>query len=218
MRNIKINNFISSEITDYFLYCDTAFTHEGDFEYLKNQIDCAVRAEVDGVKFQILLDYKDSYTPNTKLYETGPRVCFTKEEWLEIFKYAKSQGLEIITLPVDLEAMNFVKQNFKYVDAIELHAILLNEVPFIRKLENMNLPVILGVGGKTSKEITFVLNELKKINYDLEKKIILMYGFQTYPTNLNTLNLSKLESLKKQYNLTIGYADHTSFDKYQESL
>jgi sialic acid synthase SpsE len=218
MGNIKIANLISSATDQYYIYCDTAFSHNGDFQYLKKQIDEAKKGKVDGVKFQILLDFKDSYTPNTILYDNSPRVCYSQEEWLEIFAYAKSMDLEIIALPVDIQSLIFIKQNLHYINAIELHAILLNEIPFIHELGKLEIPLILGVGGKSSKEISFVIDELKQINYDVEKYVILMYGFQTYPTDFKALNLSKLKSLKEQYNLSVGYADHTSYDKYEISI
>ena len=73
--------------------------------------------------------------------------------------------------------------------------------------------MILGVGGRTIEDIDFALKEMSNLNPDIKSRIILMYGFQSFPTDYEKLNLSKLSNLKEEYNCVLGYADHTSFSE-----
>ena len=53
-------------------------------------------------------------------------------------------------------------------------------------------------------------NEINKAILNLKKKnLILIHGYQNYPTLSNKLNISKIYKLKKK-EFKIGYADHSS--------
>ncbi|MCW9056371.1 MAG: N-acetylneuraminate synthase family protein, partial [Gammaproteobacteria bacterium] len=66
---------------------------------------------------------------------------------------------------------------------------------------------IFGVGGRTLDEIDYVLNKYK------DRDTTLMVGFQSYPSELQDIKLSRIKELKNKYpSSAIGYADHSSFD------
>lgn len=217
MRNIKLNDIIREENYNYYILAETAFSHEGDVEYLKKQIDYASNGGCNGLKFQILLDAKDSYTSDTEIFENFEKWKISEKEWIKILRYAKSKTVEVVVLPIDTSSIDFVKKNINLIDALELHSICFNEVPFIRKLKTIPINIILGVGGRSKEDIDFVLNELRK-NNSINRKIFFMYGFQSFPTNYEYLNLLKIKSLTKRYNLITGYADHTSFTEYKKGF
>ncbi|MFX1385279.1 MAG: N-acetylneuraminate synthase family protein, partial [Promethearchaeota archaeon] len=213
MRKIKIDDLTLEKDNNFFILADTAFSHEGDIDYLKNQIDNAYKAKVNGIKFQILLDYKDAYTKNSNKIRNW---CIDQEEdWIEAFELAKAKGLEIVVLPIDMKSLKFCKDNINYINALEIHSISLNEVPFLREIKTISTNIILGVGGRKSKDIFFTLKELNQNNSISNKNTILMFGFQSFPTKINNINLSKFRSLKNQFKLILGYADHTYYKDYK---
>jgi len=65
------------------------------------------------------------------------------------------------------------------------------------------------VGGSTIDEIAYAIDFLKSKE---KNNILLMYGFQSYPTKYTDINLSKMLKIRDLFNLSIGYADHTAFD------
>lgn len=216
MKSIKIDDLSIGKDYNYFILTDTAFSHEGNIKYLKKQIDSAFEGNVNGVKFQILLDVEDSYEKGTEIYDNFKKWGISEDSWKEILTYTKSKNLETVVLPIDLKSLKFVKENLDKIDALEIHSICLNEVPFIRIVRDLPINIILGVGGRTLEDIDFVLREIKANTSTSSRNIILMYGFQSFPTNYEKLNLSKLETLKKKFNLVLGYADHTSFEDYKK--
>ena len=57
-----------------------------------------------------------------------------------------------------------------------------------------------------------IKNILKKI-IKYKKKIILLYGFQSYPSNFEDLRYELFDYFKKN-NFKFGYSDHTYFKNY----
>ena len=75
--------------------------------------------------------------------------------------------------------------------------------------------VILGVGGSTLDEIFYAVDFLKSRN---KTDILLMYGFQSYPTDYSDINLQKMDKIGKLFNLEIGYADHTAYNDPRNTM
>jgi len=58
-------------------------------------------------------------------------------------------------------------------------------------------------------EIAYAIDFLKSRG---KNNILLIYGFQSYPTKYTDINLSKTLNIRDLFKLPIGYADHTAFD------
>jgi len=214
MKKIKLND-LSVEKYNFYILAETAFSHEGDLNYLKEQINSASNGGVNGVKFQILLDVDDSYNETTEIFKNFNKWKISEDTWIEVFKYVKAKGMDLIALPIDLKSLQFVKNNLDYIDAIEIHSICFNQIPYIDEVKNLQVNLILGIGGRNLDDINFTLNKLDLKENSLKKSVFLMYGFQNFPTDHEKLNLLKLKSLQDQYSLVLGYADHTSFANYK---
>lgn len=192
------------------IIAETAFSHEGDLNYLKKQIKNAYKANVDYIKFQIFLDKNASYTKNHPFFDRAEDWMFSEKEWIEIFKLSKKMKLKIIALPLNIPSILFCKKYDQYIAAYEVHSVSLNEYFFLNELKNINKKIILGIGGRIPSEVNYAL---KNVRADL-KKTTLMYGFQSFPTEINKINLLKIKDFKNLFNKAVGYADHTRYDSY----
>jgi len=101
------------------------------------------------------------------------------------------------------------------IKAIEIHASGLNDYFLLKALEGFVGLVLLGIGGSTIDEIANAVNFL---NDQSNHNLILMYGFQSYPTNYADVNLSRMKKLSHLFGLPIGYADHCAFDDPNNEL
>lgn len=215
---MKIKEVISKNkrgTNDFYIYAETAFIHEGSIDYLMKLIDAAKHAKCNGIKFQILLDIDNAYKKNAGVYHTLKSWRFSKNKWSDIIGHAKDRNLEVIALPVDFEALRFCLDSTRYIDCVEVHPICFNDYLFLKELDGIKgTPVILGVSGSTLDEIDYALGFLKSCQH-----LLLMYGFQSYPTNTKDINLSRLRRYRELFDLPVGYADHTKFDDpYQYNL
>jgi len=200
-----------------YLIAECAYSYEGKIDYLKksikkiSEINC-----VDAVKFHILLDMNSYMCQDHELYKILKKWILTSKKWQQLINYSKNLGLDVIILADDLGSMSFLKSIENKLSAVEIHACSLNDIKMLKKAARFKIPIILGIGGSTIEEITFAINFLKKEN---KTNVILMHGFQNFPTKYEYINLKKIQKIQKLFNLPVGYADHTSWDnKYQELI
>jgi sialic acid synthase SpsE len=200
---------------EFYIYAETAFIHDGDGEYLIKLIDEARKAKCDGIKFQILIENENANTPDLDNFNDIYRWIFTPETWLKVIKLAKQKNLEVVVLPIDVKAVQFCKTHLQYIDAIEIHSACFNDYFVLKELSTISdIPIMLGVGGRIPDEIDYTLDMLKANKY-----LILMYGFQSFPTHMEDIDLLKIQKYKEVYNLPVGYADHTRYDdEFGDSL
>jgi sialic acid synthase SpsE len=189
------------------IIAETAFSHEGDFDFLLNQIHLAKKGKVDYVKFQILLDIDEYFIENYPNKEKIKNWTFSKEQWIKALKLAKLLKMKTIVLPLETTSACFCKENNHLIDAVEIHSVCLNEIEMLSTFYQTNQLVILGIGGHTPQEIEFTLRYLNMP----KEQTVLMFGYQSFPTDVSQLNLGKIKHFNEIFNTEIGYADHTSW-------
>lgn len=203
--NLSTNN--------YYIFTDTCFHHEGDFDYLLELIKLSAKGKADGVKFQILLDLDDYYTDDAKRIPES--FMLTEQQWKQAIDTARKLSLDVILMPLCSASVNFTKRHIDLISSIEIHSINLNDIFLLREIKELDASILLSVGGRMKDEILFALNEISNPN----RATYLMYGFQSFPTDYFELNLNKLKELSQMFKLPVGYADHTSYsDDYGKSV
>jgi len=199
-----------------YLIAECAYSHEGDIEYIEKSIKKISEVKcIDAVKFHVLLDIQTYMSPDHDLYKRIQEWLFGEDEWSELINYAISLNLNVIILADDLASLDFLKPMEDKLSAIEIHACSLNDIKMLNKVSKFSIPVILGIGGSTIDEISFAIDYLKKKG---KSDIVLMYGFQNYPTKYEYINLKKMQKIRECFNLPVGYADHTSWDDENQEL
>lgn len=191
-----------------YIIGETAYNHEGDIKYLHRMIDEIAEIKLNAVKFHLLLNPESYMQKKHPLMEETKKWIFSEKQWDAIIKYSNKKGLDIIALCDDIESLKYIN-NKKEVSAVELHASSLNDWFLLEEAAKFNGPVILGIGGSTIDEIAYAVNFLKDRG---KNDIILMYGFQSYPTKYSDINMSRMLKIKNLFGLTVGYADHTAFN------
>jgi len=197
------------------LVADTAWHHEGDYDFMKNLVtEIATKTNADIVKMHITLNFDEYMDQNHEAYELLKHWLFNKEQWCELINIVRNKNKQIMLLLNDLEAIKFgLSLSPEY---IEIHSACLNDVFMLDELKkglNPSTKVVLGVGGTSIDEIDHAINYLKYPN------MLLMFGFQNYPTVYEDVNLNKIRKIMKLFdNFEYGYADHTAWDSEHNEL
>ena len=192
-----------------YIIGETAYNHEGDINYLCRMIDDISELELDAVKFHLILNPQSYMQKNHPLMGKLKKWIFNEKEWDNIIDFSNEKGLDVIALCNDVESLEYIIENNKNVSSVEIHSSGLNDYFLLKKSAKFKGTVILGIGGSTTDEIAYAVDFLKSKG---KNEIILMYGFQGYPTRYMDINLSKILRIRDLFNLPIGYADHTAFD------
>jgi len=197
------------DIKKPYIIGETAYNHEGAANYLYKMIDEIAEIKLNAIKFHLLLNPNSYMTENHPLKKEIDKWIFKEQEWEKIINYSLNKNLDVIALCDDVESIEYINKNRKDIFAIEIHATGINDIFLLKKASQFKGIVILGIGGSSIDEIEYAINFLKK---EGKNDIILMYGFQSFPTDYNEINLSKMVKIKELFDLPVGYADHTGYD------
>jgi sialic acid synthase SpsE len=191
----------------FYFYTETAFHHEGDWDYLIKLIDASKRVGAQGVKFQVIMDIDKLTSSKHALYPKLQSCVFSKEEWEKAFNYCQENGLDVIMMPLDLGSFDLIKDGNTKISYLDLHSVSFYDQIILDKIKQSEIPLMIGVGGRSIDEI----NEKRSFFGDQLK--VLMVGFQSYPSKLEDVKLGRIQLYKDMYpSMEIGYADHSSFD------
>lgn len=192
------------------LIAETAWHHEGDFEFMKSLIDSiSKKSMADIIKLHLTVDLDAYMTKDHPLYNDLGRWLFNKEQWEAIIITILENQKELMLLYNDIHA---VELGSKYnPPLVEIHSVCLNDIYLLHALKrniNKDTTIVLGVGGTCLYEIEYALDILQNEN------IVLMFGFQNYPTEYHNLNFLKIQKIMRLYpRFKFGYADHTAWNE-----
>jgi len=192
-----------------YIIAETAYNHEGDISYLYRMIDEIAEMGLDAVKFHLLLNPESYMSKSHPLIEKIKSWLFDRRQWDDIITRSTEKGLDVIALCDDVESLEYINTNYNNISAVEIHATGLNDWFLLQAAAVFDGTVILGIGGSTIDETAYAVDFLKRRGKD---KIMLMYGFQNYPTDYTNINLAKMLKIRDLFDLPVGYADHTAFD------
>ena len=197
------------------LIAETAWHHEGAFDYMEELLDSICASDsVDVVKMHITLDFDEYMSKDHRLYETLRKWLFTEDQWSLLIERVRLSGKQVMLLLNDTHAITFASEFSP--DYVELHSTCMN-VPTLQNalLENFSVPVpiVIGVGGSSIAEVDAVVRKFSG------RDIILMFGFQNYPTKYEDVSLGKIRKIQSIYpQIRFGYADHTAWNETNNEL
>jgi len=194
---------------------ETAWHHEGDVDFMLNLIDdICYKTSADYIKLHITLDFDEYMSLDHQNYHMQKPWLIHADDWEKIILKIRSYKKKILLLLNDTKAIEFASK-FK-PEGVELHSVCLN-VPRLQESLMKNIDsdakIFIGVGGSSMEEID------QAINFFSNREIVLMFGFQNYPTYIENINLRKIRKIQSFYNnCNYGFADHTSFDDKNNEL
>jgi N,N'-diacetyllegionaminate synthase len=197
------------------LIAETAWHHEGDMEFMRELTRKIGESSAHILKVHLSLSLKEYMTPQHEAFSILNNLKLSEEQWFEILSdFRKNSNKDLMLLYNDCKAVDFgSKFEPEYV---EIHGACLNDVNLLKHLKTKLLretKVVLGIGGSSLIEVE------NAMSFFPDNQIILMYGFQNFPTNYEDINLSKLRKIMKLYpNAEFGYADHTAYDNENNVL
>lgn len=190
------------------IIAEIANAHQGKGKYLKALIQAAAESGADGVKFQ-WFKYDYIAVPDYFAYKNYIDLFIDEKTWSESVKMAKDLGLEVWVDVFDSWGMELLYRLRDFVDGIKLPTTVFQSKELIKGLKNFQKMILVGVGGWYDHEIDQMISLVKN---HLTSEIILMHGFQGYPTQTKDANLQRISYLKGRYHLEVGFADHEDAD------
>lgn len=126
------------------------------------------------------------------------------EEHYEVYKYAKSMGLDFVETLCAKGCMSMLK--LFTPDYLKIASRDLTNLPLLEVMAETKIPIILSTGMAGKKELDDALDTITKYHTNIS----ILHCVSQYPTQPDNLNLRTINYLKKHYpQYTIGFSDHT---------
>lgn len=185
------------------ILAEMASAHEGSSDLAHRLVEVAAEAGADAVQVQMYVA-EQLVAPTrwdfsmTKAYELpGPA-------WRGIIASAREAGLLVWANVFDRPSLETALE--AGVDAIKLHSSDTSNPVMLDAAARAGRPVSLSLGGSTADEAAQAVFRLRDGG---AQGIVLMHGFQAFPTAPADSRLGYLPTLRRMFDCVVGYQDHT---------
>ena len=196
-----------------FLVAEIGFNHNGDVELAKRMIESATINGADAVKLQtfvaremisntLLTDDPDHPGNEIPFYEFFQRYELSREDYKVLIAYARTLHIPLFSTPFDDASLDMLVE--LEMPALKIASPDLIYTPFLEKVAETGLPVVLSTGMGSVDEIGEALHALRKAN-----SVILLHCVSNYPSRYEEMNLGCLDGLRSRFELPVGLSDHT---------
>ena len=196
-----------------FLVAEIGFNHNGDVEQAKRMIESATINGADAVKLQtfvaremisntLLADDPDHRGNEIPFYEFFQRYELSREDYKVLIAYARTLHIPLFSTPFDDASLDMLVE--LEMPALKIASPDLIYTPFLEKVAETGLPVVLSTGMGSVDEIGEALHALRKAN-----SVILLHCVSNYPSRYEEMNLGCLDGLRSRFELPVGLSDHT---------
>jgi N-acetylneuraminate synthase len=202
-----------------FIIAEAGVNHNGKLDLALKLCDKALEIGADAVKFQTfkteLIVAKDSEMAEyqkemVKQFQNQFDMIKALELSYEDFKIIKAHcdkiGIEFMSTPDEEESLDFLVN--LGVKRLKIGSGEVDNVPFLRRVAQYNLPTIFSTGMSTLADIELMITTLFKAGMD-RSNIMLLHCNTEYPTPLIDVNLKAMNTLKNIFDIRVGYSDHT---------
>ena len=197
-----------------FITAEIGINHNGDVDIAKQLIDVASNAGCDAVKFQkrtiqkvyskdILDSLRDSpWGKTTREQKMGLEFDF--EEYKIIDQYCKTKNIDWYASSWDLDSQDFIKKfNLKYN---KVASAMLTNIPLLKKIAEEKKHSFVSTGMSTMEQIHNAVKIFHENNCPFE----LQHSNSSYPMKPEEANLKCIQTLKNEFNCSVGYSGHES--------
>ena len=201
-----------------FIIAEAGVNHNGSLKLAKKLVDEAKNAGVDCIKFQTFIaenivsktavkaEYQKQNTNNSSesQYNMLKKLELSFSDFIELNNYCKAKNIQFLSTAFDFESIDFLSSLDMNVWKIPSGEI--TNLPYLIKIANLGKDIILSTGMSTMEDIQNALSVLKTNGAG---NITVLHCTTEYPAPFADVNLKAMLTIKDEFNVNIGYSDHT---------
>ncbi len=209
-----------------YVIAEIGVNHDGDLDTAKRLIDASVAVGADAAKFQHFSPsklvtataakaaYQKRHDDSSTQSEMLKKLALSDDDLEQLYNYCKHVGIDFLCTPFDLDALALLEQ--LGVDAIKIGSGDLTYDRLLARAAGSAIPVILSTGMATVDEVAHAVATIQtsRPSVGLGAKhfpaLTLLHCTSAYPTPDKDVNLLAMRSMADQFDLPVGYSDHTS--------
>lgn len=199
------------------IIAEAGVNHNGDISIAKKLIDVAANSGADIVKFQTFkasnltsinapkARYQlETTSKKESQFDMLKKLELDYNEHIELLKYCEERRIGFLSTSFDLESIDLLNKIGMKIFKIPSGEI--TNYPYLKQIGGLQKKVILSTGMSDLDEVRSAINILKENGTN---DIVLLHCNTQYPTPFEDVNLKVISTLKNEFNLPVGYSDHT---------
>ncbi len=202
-----------------FIIAEAGINHNGLIENAYKLIDVAVEAGADAVKFQTFkaknlvtknankADYQKQTTNESETqFEMINKLELDIDAHKKIIKYCKTKDIMFLSSPFDHDSIDLL--NELGLEIIKIPSGEITNLPYLRHIGSLSKQLILSTGMSTLQEVGDALTIL--IDAGMKKEnLTILHANTMYPTPMEDVNLKAMQTIRKEFDVEVGYSDHS---------
>lgn len=202
------------------IIAEAGVNHNGSIELAKKLVEKAKEAGVNYIKFQTFkasklvtkaakqaeYQQKNIGKEGDSQYQMLKKLELSPEEHEVLVDYCHQLGIKFFSTAFDLDSIDYLHSL-----NLGLWKIPSGEVtnyPFLKRIAAYNEPTILSTGMCDMEDVRAAVEALYKNGLSKEN-LILLHCNTEYPTPFEDVNLKAMDALRKEFDVEVGYSDHT---------
>ena len=202
------------------IIAEAGVNHNGSIELAKKLVEKAKEAGVDYIKFQTFkasklvtkaakqaeYQQKNIGKEGDSQYQMLKKLELSPEEHEILIDYCKELGIKFFSTAFDFDSIEYLHSL-----NLGLWKIPSGEVtnyPFLKRIAAYNEPTILSTGMCDMDDVGAAVDALYRNGLSKEN-LILLHCNTEYPTPFEDVNLKAMDALRKEFDVEVGYSDHT---------
>ena len=199
-----------------YIIAEAGVNHNGSFDLACRLVDAAKEAGVDCIKFQTFksenlvsrtaqkAEYQKATTGDSSQQDMLKKLELSFSDFSRLKEYCEKMNICFLSTPFDfdsIEFLNSIDMPFWKIPSGEV-----TNLPYLMALAKTGKPVVMSTGMCTLQEIREAIDVLRANG---TKEIKLLHCNTEYPTPFTDVNLKAMQRMRNEFQLEVGYSDHT---------
>lgn len=194
---------------------EAGVNHNGDVDLAHQLVDVAAASGADFVKFQ-------TFDPSRLVAPDAATTAYQRERggasdqkalldalvlppgaWPSLKNHAERAGIGFLSTPFDLGSAALLSE--LGVDALKTSSGELTNLPFLRALSSLGLPLLVSTGMGSADEVVAAASACREA-----PGLAMFHCVSAYPAPLHDCNLGAIPEMAAATGVPVGWSDHTT--------
>lgn len=195
-----------------YIIAEIAQSHDGSLGLAHSYIDAVAASGASAIKFQTHIASEEStirepwrvnfsYEDQTR-FDYWKRMEFTESQWQGLAQHARDAGIDFVSSPFSLKAVEVLKKcqmPFWKIGSGEIDNIIMMDAILETKI-----PLVVSTGMSSYEEVDRVYQYLQSRN----AQFALLHCTTEYPVKIENFGLNSIQEFKDRYTCPIGLSSH----------
>ena len=199
------------------IIAEAGVNHNGKLDLAYKLCDAAKEAGVDIIKFQTwntdlvitkntrMADYQaENLSSSESQYEMLKKLELSYANFRLVKEHCDNIGIRFLSTADEQESLDFLIN--LGVDLVKLGSGEITNIPYLRYVGGLNMPVILSTGMSNLAQVATAYDTLANAG---AKDISILHCTTNYPCPMDEVNLKAMCTLRDAFKCQVGYSDHT---------